>query len=66
MQTNLSSRLPNFYDLTLEQRLEKIVQIAGLGAGAKATLRGDDGLSLEQADYMIESVRSALEKLKDR
>lgn len=56
MQTNLSSRLPNFYDLTLEQRLEKIVQIAGLGAGAKATLRGDDGLSLEQADYMIENV----------
>jgi hydroxymethylglutaryl-CoA reductase len=56
MPKELSSRLAKFHTLTFDQRLEKIVQIAGLEKEAKAALRGDGGLTLERADYIIENV----------
>jgi hydroxymethylglutaryl-CoA reductase len=56
MPKELSSRLAKFHTLTYDQRLEKIVQVAGLEKEAKAALRGDGGLTLERADYIIENV----------
>jgi hydroxymethylglutaryl-CoA reductase len=56
MPKELTSRLAKFNTLTYDQRLEKIVQVAGLGKETKAALRGDGGLSLERADYIIENV----------
>lgn len=56
MSKEFSSRLPKFNSLTFEQRLEKIVQVAGLGEETKVALRGDGGLTLERADYIIENV----------
>jgi hydroxymethylglutaryl-CoA reductase len=56
MPKEFSSRLPKFNSLTFEQRLEKIVQVTGLGEETKVALRGDGGLALERADYIIENV----------
>jgi hydroxymethylglutaryl-CoA reductase len=51
-----SSRIPGFYNLTLEQRLSELAEHSDLSKEDLAVLRGDAGLSLEQADHMIESV----------
>jgi hydroxymethylglutaryl-CoA reductase len=52
----VSSRISGFYNWTLEERLDWLANAAGLAAGEIAILRGEDGLSLEQADRMIENV----------
>lgn len=53
---NPSSRLPGFYNHTLEERLQAIQQQVDLTPAELATLRGDGGLTPEQADHMIENV----------
>ncbi len=45
-----------FYNLSLEERLQRIGQQAGLSAEELATLSGAAGLQAEQADHMVENV----------
>lgn len=50
------SRLPGFYNLTLKDRLAELAQASGLSAKEMAALSGEAGLSVSQADHMIENV----------
>jgi hydroxymethylglutaryl-CoA reductase len=50
------SRIPGFYNLTLEQRLAELAQRGDLSAEEIEVLRGKPGLTLEEADHMIENV----------
>jgi len=45
-----------FYELTIEERLAQVAAQAGLTPEESASLGGEAGLSLEQADHMIENV----------
>jgi hydroxymethylglutaryl-CoA reductase len=45
-----------FYELTIEERLAQVAGQAGLTPAETAALGGEAGLSLEQADHMIENV----------
>jgi hydroxymethylglutaryl-CoA reductase len=51
-----SSRLPGFYNLSLEERLSELRELSDLTAEDLAALSGKSGLSAEQADHMIENV----------
>jgi hydroxymethylglutaryl-CoA reductase len=51
-----SSRLPGFFNKSLEERIETIVVWAGLTAEEKAALTGEQGLSAAQGDHLIENV----------
>jgi hydroxymethylglutaryl-CoA reductase len=50
------SSKPKFYELSLEQRLAEVVARAGLTPEEATALSGAQGLSLAQADHMIENV----------
>jgi hydroxymethylglutaryl-CoA reductase len=50
------SRIPGFYNLSLEERLEELARRAELSAEEIASLSGAMGLTREQADHMIENV----------
>ena len=50
-----SSRLPGFYDLSVEERAARVAEWAGLDGAEQAVLRGD-GLDAARADQMIENV----------
>ncbi len=56
----LSSRLPGFYDLPLDERIAEVARRAGLSADEVAVLRstagGELGLTAERANRMIENV----------
>jgi hydroxymethylglutaryl-CoA reductase len=52
----VSSRLPGFYDRPLAERLASLAQAASLDDATSAALSGEAGLSLDQADHMIENV----------
>lgn len=54
--TSHKSGAPRFYELTPAERLEQIAARAGLSAGEAAALSGAAGLTLDQADHMIENV----------
>lgn len=56
MPAKVSSRLPGFYDLSLEARLRRIAEIAALSDDARRSLDVAGGLSGQQADHMIENV----------
>lgn len=51
-----TSRLPGFYNLSLEERRAALSSLARLEADELAALSGEGGLSAEQADHMIENV----------
>ena len=51
----ISSRLPGFYNLELEQRHALLAQAAGLTPEEVAALGGTAGLTAEQADHMVEN-----------
>jgi len=51
---NRSSRIPGFYKKSIEERVKIVAEWAGLSPEEQAILRG--GLSLSQADKMIENV----------
>ncbi len=53
---SIGSRIPGFYNLTLEQRLAELRQRGQLSDEDIAALSGQSSLSLEQADHMIENV----------
>jgi hydroxymethylglutaryl-CoA reductase len=50
------SRIPGFYNLSLEERLNELSGRLDLSADELAILRGSAGLTIEQADHMIENV----------
>ena len=49
-----TSRIPGFYQLTLQEKLHRLAQASGLSMPELAALQAD-GLSLEQADSMVEN-----------
>ena len=51
-----ASRIPGFYNLSLEQRLAELGRRGELTPEELAALSGQAGLSREQADHMIENV----------
>jgi hydroxymethylglutaryl-CoA reductase len=53
---NLGSRLPGFYNRTLEERRAELGRGALLSPAQLAALTGEAGLSADQADHMIENV----------
>jgi hydroxymethylglutaryl-CoA reductase len=58
-RTFSTSRLPGFYDLSIEDRVSQIAQWAGLSKDEE-TILSSNGLTLEQADHMIENVVGVL------
>ncbi len=54
--TNKGSRIPGFYNLSLEQRLSELAKYGELDEEDLAVLSGRAGLQVEQADHMIENV----------
>jgi hydroxymethylglutaryl-CoA reductase len=53
---SMGSRIPGYYNLTLEERIDELQSRCDLTAEDIAALSGTDGLSAEQADHMIENV----------
>lgn len=51
-----TSRIPGFFRLSVEERLAKVSEFAGLSSEETALLGTGMGLSLDQADHMIENV----------
>jgi hydroxymethylglutaryl-CoA reductase len=51
-----SSRLPGFFNKSLNERIEAVTAWADLNAKEVAVLRGESGLSAKQGDHMIENV----------
>ncbi|MFZ0532734.1 MAG: hydroxymethylglutaryl-CoA reductase, degradative [Anaerolineales bacterium] len=56
----IGSRIPDFYKLTLAQRLSELAQRGELSPDDIAALSGQAGLTIEQADHMIENVVGVL------
>jgi len=56
MTSTQSSRLPGFYKLSLDERLERAAAVAGLNAETKAAFERLGGLEPDQADHMVENV----------
>jgi hydroxymethylglutaryl-CoA reductase len=52
----MSSRLPGFYELPLDDRLRRIAEQANLSDEARKALSGQGGLTTDQANHMIENV----------
>ena len=50
-----TSRIPGFYNLPLDERLEKLAKAAGLASRDIVALRTLNGLTDEQADHMVEN-----------
>lgn len=51
-----SSRIPGFYNLSLEERLVALAKASGLAPEDLAAFTPETGLSAEQAEHMIENV----------
>jgi len=45
-----------FYELSVSERMDEVAQLAGLTPEDSGALTGEKGLSLDQADHMIENV----------
>ncbi len=56
MYTNGTSRMSGLYNLSIEERLERVSETAELDAEKYAALEGTNGLTAEQAEKMIENV----------
>ncbi len=56
MTSTQSSRLPGFYKLSIDERLERAAAVAGLDAKNKAAFTRLGGLEADQADHMVENV----------
>jgi hydroxymethylglutaryl-CoA reductase len=50
-----TSRIPGFYDLPMDDRLDKLAAAAGLDPQVIAAFRTAQGLTDEQADHMVEN-----------
>lgn len=56
MDKTTSSRLPGFYQLTLEERITLLKKASSVVERISGALTGEAGLTTEQADHMIENV----------
>ena len=56
MTSTQTSRLPGFFKLTIDERLERAAAVAGLDAKTKAAFERLGGLEADQADHMVENV----------
>ena len=54
--TNFSSRLPGFYDLSVADRVKQLTESTNWDSASVDALTLSGGLSIEQADHMIENV----------
>jgi hydroxymethylglutaryl-CoA reductase len=54
--SKISSRIPGFYNLSLEDRAAELISRGALTPEDIAILQGEAGLSLDQAQHMIENV----------
>ena len=50
-----TSRIPGFYNLPLDERLDKLAEAAGLSPEELAAFRTPNGLPDDQADHMVEN-----------
>jgi hydroxymethylglutaryl-CoA reductase len=50
------SRIPGFYNLTLDERISELARRGDLTTEELAALSGDEGLTLKLAEHMIENV----------
>jgi hydroxymethylglutaryl-CoA reductase len=50
-----TSRIPGFYQLKLQERLDKLEEVLHLSADDLAALSGQAGLDANQADHMVEN-----------
>ncbi|MBP1694027.1 MAG: mvaA [Chloroflexi bacterium] len=50
------ARIPGFYNLPLDDRLQEIARRSNLTLEELAALAGRDGLTIDQADHMVENV----------
>jgi hydroxymethylglutaryl-CoA reductase len=50
-----TSRIPGFYNLPLGERLDKLAEAAGLTPDDLAAFRTPGGLTVDQADHMVEN-----------
>jgi hydroxymethylglutaryl-CoA reductase len=50
-----TSRIAGFYNLPLQERLDKLADAAGLSPEDLSAFRTGDGLTEEQADHMVEN-----------
>jgi hydroxymethylglutaryl-CoA reductase len=53
---NTGSRIAGFYNLSLEARLEELARRSGLTQAELAAFSASRGLSVDQADHMVENV----------
>ena len=56
-----TSRIPGFYKLTVEERVKKVKEFAGLNDEEEAILLSMDGLDEKTADRMIENVIGSMQ-----
>ncbi len=56
MTSTHTSRLPGFFKLTIDERLERAAAVAGLDAETRASFKLLGGLEADQADHMVENV----------
>ncbi|MEM2425630.1 MAG: 3-hydroxy-3-methylglutaryl-CoA reductase, partial [Archaeoglobaceae archaeon] len=54
-------RLPGFYRLSVEERLQKVAEIVGLSEEEVGALRSSGGLPIDVANRMIENVIGTFE-----
>lgn len=50
-----SSRIPGFYQLSLQERLARLAEFSHISPGDLAALSGQAGLDADQADHMVEN-----------
>ena len=55
-EQSLGSRIPGFYDLSIDERMAEISSRAGITSGQLAALSGRAGLTATKANHMIENV----------
>ncbi|HBS16727.1 MAG TPA: 3-hydroxy-3-methylglutaryl-CoA reductase, partial [Halomonas sp.] len=55
-----TSRIPGFYQLPPQERLEKVIEIAGLGSEVRTHFSDMGNISPAAADAMIENVIGTL------
>lgn len=55
-EQSLGSRIPGFYDLSMDERMAEISSRAGITSGQLAALSGRAGLTATKANHMIENV----------
>lgn len=55
-ELNKGSRIPGFYNLSLDNRLNKVSELSGLSIKEMTHFNLSGGLTLDQADHMVENV----------